>query len=542
MTTEALIEDAPSNVEGSEPADARSARSPHRSLDRWLLGGAALILVVDQARFVMSFLRRFANEDVTMHWYAARDFGELSFRQPNFYGQSYHTVFESVVAVPIRWMGGAAASASAIAAAMTIVGGWFLLAVAANRRGLGVSAMAALACPVAISSSYLVLSEAPGGRGAGTFLVFAAAAMFVWPGQSRALDAAILAVAGVGLLWNFGMLPAVAVICAAMIPRLRSWRRALVVVGAGAAPPLAWLLFTRWFYDRRPSYDLHRSAFAEVDLAYLRANLAHPSRYLEDLTFELGGGWMLTLMLATGLCALLVRSRRWQLIVPVAAAVSATCGILSLNKSLDGSASPFFSFGRFLVAVPLAIWLLVAVAEQDGGVPLPGWITSRRVIMAVGAIALLSFADRQLTFSNRFHGLQVAGETAPTSAVGSTVEILDRCRVLGRLADDNDVSMVIFRYDRTSTYACGAEWYGHTSTLFPTYDRRTWIVDESIKDEQTRLMVNGVDSTWCTTITTVVDTCTLLSDGNTALITTSPRSTWATVTLLGIPTRPLHFG
>src|SRR5260370_24236198 len=113
------------------------------------------------------------NEDHGRLGLGGRDLGLLRFYQPNFYGQSYFTMFSAIPTEVLRRLGAALPTAGAASSALLAVGSWLLLGGAAWRRGHRVVAVLAVAAPVVLSTDSLLAASSAGGPGAGSFLACA---------------------------------------------------------------------------------------------------------------------------------------------------------------------------------------------------------------------------------------------------------------------------------------------------------------------------------------------------------------------------------
>jgi len=436
---------------------------------------------------VLGFSRHWINEDQTLLWHAARDLGAGRILQPSFYGQAYLTTFEALPAEVLRWFGVPLWTGVPIATAALVVGPWLAVAAAAWHRRRSGAAAAALALPVVMRTEFLVSVESPGGRGAGIAAAMVGTALVVaWPDRVRSV-AAGLGLLALGVVWNPTSLVLAAAVGAWVLVEHRS-RRVVLEAAVASLPAAAWFAWAQLFVRARPDHDIHRGASFAPDLTVLRATLGDIGRYVDVAAPELARSWLVVAAATAAVFALAIASRRAAPVAAVAGVVGGLAVMLAAPKALDGTGSPWLSFGRYVHLLPVALWFVVTVTVEP----------RRRSLglAAVGAAVVVSaatFTVRAVTFDERTSAIAAIGRATAGAPVTPVAETLARCDTI----DDLDVPVVVFRYDRTGAYACGALAYDRQRTLFPAYDRRTWLLHDESTRRRTAFAFTEADGEVC---------------------------------------------
>ena len=69
--------------------------------------------------------------------------------------------------------------------------------------------------------------------------------------------------------------------------------------------------------------------------------------------------------------------------------------------------------------------------------------------------------------------------------------------IVGRLAESEGAPLAVWDREKTYAYACGALLYGKVQTLFPPYERRTWLLFAAQESRQGSLLYSGENTDVC---------------------------------------------
>lgn len=452
----------------------------------WLAAALAVAATtLDAVRSLWLAGIRTIDEDVAIYWYATQEFAHLHLREPFFYGQAYNHLGEAALAAPLTalgvpiWVGPVAVSLAVGLAP------WVLLALLAWRRGARGLAVILLGAPALMPAGYQMILMRFFGMG----LLLVAAALLVADssrGPWRWL--------WVGLLLSVGALavPNALPLAAAGLAWLAATRpgsgRGWLLAAAGAAGGLALYALGWSFYARNPGWALHPAPGLDLRLALVGDALLHLDRHLGRVT-----PWALVhpavpLTAVLGLAVLAVRRHLWAVAGPALALLAVALAAFALEKVHQGTPSAFFAHERMFLGVPLAL-ALVAVAAAEArlwtGLPSTGGALAGAALVAALAV------PKQVALARSIEAEMAAPQ--PVLRRAEVAEVRRTCRDLALEARDAGTDLVVFLQDRTLAYACGALGYGAIRTLYPEYERRTWLLQEESRARRSSVLLCDVE-------------------------------------------------
>lgn len=489
------------------PSMEIAPRRPRSTPLAWLTIIVAAVAVVDQLGVAMRFARHVVIEDQTIIWYAARELGQGHLREPHYTGQAYGSTLEAIPVEVLRWVGVAPSTALPLVLVSLSLTSWLLVAWVSFRRGRPVLALVAAAAPILLSTYYAQYVSFY-GAGAGRFLAAVSLAVVVgWPDRPGALT---IACAAGGLALVVDASSAILVGPVLVYAFLRSPVFHRIRIGLlGFLPAVIWLGFDRWFYSRHADYKLHPSV-SSVDVSVLERTYSHPERYFGMIAPELARSWVVPALIATVLVLALLATRRWRFVSPAVTFLVAIALALSSAKALDGP-SPLLPYARLFLIVPLTLWFMAFLVSESR------ILRRLRIVLpaVVAAVILLAggtFVLRAATLGERNRALLDDAANAAFVFPVVRAHALDlRCRTMSRLANAERTDLVVFIGDRASAYGCGAAAYGSVRTLYPEYERRTWLLHDEAERTRTRVLVFGVQPTFCDQVVAFVTSCRLSS-------------------------------
>jgi hypothetical protein len=501
----------------------------------------AVALVACRVRLLLVFGGAWTDEDQALLWFGARELAAGRLHEPYFFGQPYGSWFEAAVAVPLAAVG--VPLRLAVAAGGSLLGTvpWLAFAGAAWWRRGGpapVASVVVLAAGLGMAVEGSIVSTMPRGLLPGITLgCLVSAATFVWPRSRLAVG-----VFGLGLVVSASLNVGAALVTGPVAVHLvlsqwRGWRRLGPFLGGGTAVGMVAHVVAQRFYTDHPAYLVHAAPAFGFSWERWRENLGRLARYFSAYAPEVVQWWALPVV-ALGLVAVwvVVRRRTPATTSAVLVAVAMASAVLGTAKADDGVSSIFFPYSRIYLAFP---WMVAALALLPGRSS--GALAPRRAATWLAVLAALvggsSAGVREVRLQRRVDALTAAALGQPPVAPASTSTLERRCRVRRRLAAAHDVRWILDRYDRTATYGCGALWSGlAVSTLFPEYDRRTWLLLEAESAVVDRVLVAGLDA--CPSDAAAVGRCELLdADERLYLLRGAGRSVVSWAEAAGLPVR-----
>jgi hypothetical protein len=476
-----------------------------------------LVSVLEQIRLIRGLTSRYTTEDQVLLWAAARDVSHFAFNEPTFYGQGYGSILEALPIGLVHSLGISFSVAVPVVLTFAFLAGWWLVAFAAFKRGWLVAAVIAAAAPILLSSDHAVLAGVY-GTAAGRFLAAVALAAVIGFETSAAAGALALGLGGLAVAIDAS---AALVAIPALLWAVPTWwrsRQCRRIVPIGLVLPLGWWLLITLFNRSHPDHLLHPAPRFTPELSILRQQLENPGRLLDTHAPELlRNGLVLVGALIVALAALAIL-RAWRGLVAGSAFLALTLLLASVPRSLDGFDTVWFRPARISLAVPMGLWFICALSLDAASSRLRG--DRRRRPLAVGAIAivvvlaLLTSAVRVATFHSRIGELETQALAQPLYAIRDPGTIVETCRAAASAASRVHTRLVAFASDRTLAYACAAETPS-ISTVYPTYERRTWVLHEWADERTDKLIVWQEQPSDCAPLIRVgkVRSCRSVADG-----------------------------
>jgi hypothetical protein len=461
------------------------------------LVGAGALAVFEQLRMAM-LGATLANWDTTMLWVAARDWLHGQIHQPNYWGQSYGSTLEAIPIGLAHLVGVTYWTSTTLTFSVIELLGWACLAWAAWRRGHRVVAGLALAMPVLLSAYHLAfvgwVPDSPFPR---LFVIAGCSLLIADPMRTKFLLFGVLLI-GLGAQFD----PSTALLagpvlawCAFETPKTRAHLvAAAVAVGIALASFAAITAVNRRHHD----YTFHDPPTLRLSAKTLSASGSHLDRFFRLYAPELVRSWWIPVGVFAALIGVLVVSRQLRYAVPAVTAGVLVLYGLSTRKALSGL-GPLFPPGRIFLVFPATVWFLVLLAtERTRPTTRRAVLGTRLAVIGLCIATVGSTALRGVQYGSREEAWRTrAIELYRANYYGFTT----RSNVTGRCAFDARQSALhrarlVAYLDQTAAYACAA-LNPAIRTLFPRYERRTWLMYAELSTSRSRLVVSGVPARFC---------------------------------------------
>lgn len=487
-----------------ERAVIPSSRRRWRVGPRVLFWSIVAVTVVEQIRLSWFIGRTVTNDDATLLWYAAQEWGAHQVRQPGFYGQSYGSTLEGIPLDALGRMGVDPWVGLPIVMGVLAVGGWLLLAVAAWQRSHRTLAGAAVAAPVLLSAYHGFFVTTVPAWTAPRFLAVAGVAVLIMPRLPKAGEALAVTLLGLGVVMDpSNSLLAVPVVLWFVLSRPPARDRVVWLV-VGGVIPAAWFVWSWLFFRAHPDYNLHGAASLRPSWDLLAHNLTHLGGVFDLYAPELGPFWLIPVGVFLALVAVLVATRRVAYGIPAVGALA-----LLLWGMATPKADPLASLGRFLppgrlfLALPYLVWFFAVLVTESG--TLSRVRVPARAALIVVALVVVSVGVRFASAGDfDVRDDAVAYGRHGFYSFGQVENLRSTCDDVRRVAKQARASIAVFLRDpaqpfqeRTLAYGCGALAYGSLDTLEPNYERRTWRLYDERDRSRTAAVIWGVTSNYC---------------------------------------------
>jgi hypothetical protein len=446
-------------------------------------------LLIDQLRALLSFGRSHTDQDQTILWYAGRELLSGKVYEPNFFGQRYNTTFEAIPGALLHSAGLSWGTALPLATTLLVTLAWILLAATAFRLGQPLAALLALAAPLLMRVQYVLLFDAPRGVLAGDCAAALAMAIGLAARRYQIRLCSLVAIGGLAILWDYAaalaVIPVLAYVVCRDWPRYR--RRAgqtVFLFAAATVAPLAWYLFTVTWWNAHHSYLIYPAAASSLRWSVWVNNFDHLSAYVSYFAPALAPvAGVAVFLLASGIVLVMVLAvRRRSLALLLSTGSLLVLILLALTSTSAVEPGLYLAGSRILLPLPFAVWFLCFAvsdtAKGTGAAHLPAHRVQRRprtnyYVIAIVVLATISLIVTQITPTV---GVSVANPTLLGTYCAAVTKIY---RSTGaQLLATNNVN---------DAYGCAAE--DGLNTLIPSFDRRGWLIQASLREPIQRILV-----------------------------------------------------
>lgn len=414
-------------------------------------------------------------------WYGTAIFGHFQFPEPCFFGQSYGSMIESMLAVPLYWIKVPFSFALPIVTILLSIIPFFYLAYQAYRKGNIKICLAILFCYLAMSWKWDILTFVPRAL-IGGFAFSVIGMVWVNTENSRVkaffgallayvgyiMTSSAIAVVGIGMLW----------FCLEIKKKKRN------VLPAAIGFMLGFLLerLVKGFYIKNVDYALHPELGMQFEVNTFISNFKNISNICADFT-PLGtfGGWVFLAAVISALVYLIVKKHNKILILSLAA-VLGTLLMLGFGKINDYmEESLLFSQLRMLLVVPyITILILYFIAcEPETKTPALHFKTAGIFLIVFLCLTICKVATVEMQVRNQESVLYT--DTFPVSKV---TDVLQQGENVISTARKQEADVIVVNTGREIFgYALAAEYYGEFTFYNTSYDRRTWVYHKLLKPD-----------------------------------------------------------
>ncbi len=462
-----------------------------------------------QIAVLVTWARHYVSEDQALLWAAARSWGRGNPAQPNFWGQTYGTTIEAVPAEVLRQLGVTLEIGLPVGILMINSIGWVVLGVAAWRQSRRSLALIAFGLPALLPPQYLVLTVAYNTAAART-LAMIAAAFVVGFGEARWVPYVGLSVAGLAtLLDNSVILIAVPTLVLAASAIARSWPgplgnvrgslRTLSFTALAVVPAVAWHLFTSWWYDAHPEDDLHPAPVFEPSLDRLGRTLSHVGRYLGTYSVVYSPVSIVPFLAIAVVVVLAVRRSSWTTGISAMAVLVLALMIMSVPRAEDWMPTAYYPASRVLLTLPVAIWLICVMVPRRTPVAGPssgiGRVQHRMPLLITG-LCLALCGVRLVRWHTDVVPLRNDAVDYPNYPLVDVASLKRDCESVRSAASESGVEFVVFAF-RTPAYACAGVFGDEITTIYPAYERRSWLLRRFLQADERDFLLAQHEPTGC---------------------------------------------
>lgn len=432
-----------------------SASTSPKSLYRFTL--AVFIAYKIFCVFKLGF--QYTDSDQTVMWQAAMDMAEGDFHNLFWYGQTYSSNLESLLAVPLLWLKVPVYYALPIVSGLLSLLPVVLFADIAARNGRLMGAIFVLIFSLAFPAEHWQTTMLSRGFIQGIACVSLGIYVIYRTRMSVMFALAGLLIAG-GIWQNPN---SVFLLCAIplVLHRFRPLSRITIALSGAVAATLMWFAL-RALAIRHMDYVVH----PEPDLEWSLQQVGYQFNNLDGFishTLPLGLSAIFILFLY-----LYIIPKNLKIYATLLFIVCIFIFISGFKKTADYSDNIFFGPGRFILSLPYVLLFVLSFTEINT------LNISRRIMKALVVILFVLFS---YDFSNKSNIEFMCREYAPVFAEKIT-ELNKNCKEIKRVSDKNHVEFILMGdHYMLETITCGCNGFirDFPVALRPKYERRGWL-------------------------------------------------------------------
>lgn len=449
------------------------------------------ILIFYRILVLVFFNYRITDGDQTVMWQAVTDYSRGIFHEPRFYGQNYNAMLEALLAVPLYLLGIPAYKALGIVTNLMAILPFILISWIACRRNQKIQAYFILAFSLFLAPEYDLITSMPRGFITGIFFAAIGSLAVFYPENRK-----WFILSGFFFALGYVINPNSIIISAPCLLYLFliNYRKIKFYLfeGIGILPGAILNYSANYFYVTHPAYNLHNPAppsFSFKLLVDAFSNLDRHFDFLVPFFWKMGWGILLIFVI---LAWIFFYHKQYKEAVVVIASFALIVISLGFDRMYKATNSIFFSHARMFLAIPVLISVFI---------PFLKFTTTRFkyyfLLLAAGFTLEKSITLEKTIYSDTF----AYDPYSPTYHMVNVSRIRDlerECRIRKLLSDKYGVSLVMDvwnPYATLATYGCASCQPGFPATLYPYYERRTWLMTEEEKQVHKNIMIVGYQKT-----------------------------------------------
>ncbi|MBI3518340.1 MAG: hypothetical protein HY062_03145 [Bacteroidetes bacterium] len=422
------------------------------------------------------------DNDQPIMWLGAKHYSQGLFYEPRFYGQDYNSMLEALIAVPFIKLGLPVYYAVPIATHLIFLTPFLFTAIYLFLKEKKETAVFVLAVLLCMPVGYDMMNAIPRGFVTGVFFTSLFIVSLLNPNNYRfILINTWMAYVGYLINQNSVLVSAPFLFYIFLINYKDKNYYIYSVIGFLPALPIDYLL--NHFYKIHPNYVFYPAnnsfsfEFFKEAITHLDQRFAHISFFIEERSF--------LLLLIFMIIAIVFFKKNKKAFFSFLVFICVLIVSVFSSKVSDGIVWPFYSYSRMYLGIPIAIYLLVSTS-----------VDFRKGIYVLIPVALLFHIYKEIHFKK-----EIAYHTQEKMwghvHLNKLTEILDALNLYKNKCKEQGVTdFVIINsvwHDDEINYAGPALYDDFPNTFKPSFERRTWRIEEEKKHVHEKFIIYIAD-------------------------------------------------
>jgi len=405
----------------------------------------------------------YTDSDQAIMWNGLVDFSHGIFHEPRFYGQSYNTMLEALLAVPFYKFGIPVYKALPLITSILTLLPYLLISIIVFKKRQFYLSIVILTIPLLLPTEYALITSLSRGFVTGIFVTTLGMVSIYSPKKKKSFFFfGLFMVLGFSVNANSVIISLPFLLYLFLLNYKNKYF--YLFTGLGILISASLHFWVNSFYLNHPAYNFHKiSLFFSFN--QLISNLGRIDKHLNYVTpiFWKQGFIILILFLIVAIFFLIKKKFVQGLVffsIPFIILFT-----LGLNKIDNGVNSIFFSYSRMYLGLPVLIAFCLSLFKTNSKLLIIYFIIPL-LFVSIKIANLQSSIIRNVN-PNKYHAI----------AVAKVANVISTCKTINSVCINNNVDIVIvvdsFYYDFID-YGCSACVNDFPNTLRPVYERRTW--------------------------------------------------------------------
>lgn len=427
-----------------------------------LLFISLLILVIAYRIFILiNFGFIYTDSDQSVMWLGTADYAQGIFHEPCFYGQSYNTMLESLLAVPLYKMGIPLYMALPITTTLMTLFPFVFIAFLTFMKRSKKTGLLILIIPMLLPIEYDLITSLSRGFVTGIAVVSLSFFTLFRPyHRSSFFLFGLLMVVGFTVNSNSILLSFPCLLYLFSQNLKNKYFYIFTSIGVFLGSMFHFMIYV--FYLTHPAYNIHKYKL-QISANYFKEGINHLDDLFNSVTPLFWHQGYLLLVFPLVLSLLFYRRKMVYESIITSIIPFMLLLTLFLSKIYDGSNFVFFSYARMYLAVPVLLVVMIS------------WHRVRSNVLIFLFVLLFGFSiTHKVNNSHKSITKCINGNTVVS--IIETKRLIAECEEINKLATGHQVGLVIINnhwfYDLYN-YGCPACMKEFPKTLRPGYERRT---------------------------------------------------------------------
>jgi hypothetical protein len=445
--------------------------------------GALFLLLIAlfailRAQVLLKFNFQYTDSDQTVMWSGLKDYASGIFHEPRFYGQSYNTFLEALLAVPFYKMGMPAFKILPFITSCLAYFPFLFIASILFFRAKRNLALLVLSIPLLLPTEYHLLTSFPRGFVTGVAVASVSFLMLHFNNKWVFFLGGLTAVLGVSVNTNAILLSGFIVALAFIEYR----KNGMFYKWCGSGIFIGFIIhgIVQSYYIFHDTVDIHG-----IDFQFSFTTLLHSFNQLDEnfkhVVPNFYGSTIITLLLFVALGIPLWRKKNTLKAILLMGIPILILITLGLNKTHDGTASVFFSLSRMHLYLPICMAISFTQLKE------PNTNRWHLLLLIPVYIAFYNKGHVQETIDD-----QIKNNKETVVTVIRVEDLQNITKNLFSICKENKVDLLIISnhwcYDLIN-YGSPVLEPRFPKTLRPAYERRIWRLYEDEKTVYSKILI-----------------------------------------------------